>query len=95
MIEQKFCLHTIRPKSWKNGRGQTREIACSLPDEGYWRLSIADGTQEGPFSLFARLSRILTVIEGSGLRLNIAGQTHNFGSLNPIFFPGRTKQFQY
>ncbi len=88
MIEQKFCLHTIRPKLWKNGGGQTREIACSLPDEGYWRLSIADVTQEGPFSLFAGLSRILTVIEGSGLCLNIAGQTHNIGFLNPILFSG-------
>ena len=45
-------------------------------------------TQEGPFSLFAGVSRILTVIEGSGLRLNIAGQTHNVGFLSPILFSG-------
>ena len=28
------------------------------------------------------------VIEGSSRRLNIAGQTHNAGLLEPILFPG-------
>ena len=55
---------------WKNGGGVTREIA-RLDSDGamVWRLSIADVAVEGPFSKFAGMQRILTVIEGAGMRL--------------------------
>ena len=49
-------------------------------------MSIADVMQEEPFSKVNGLSLILPVIEGSAPRLNIAGQTHNVGPLDPILF---------
>jgi environmental stress-induced protein Ves len=55
---------------WKNGRGITREIAKSYSDKGLiWRLSSANITQDGPFSNFPNLSRILIVTTGIGVRL--------------------------
>ncbi|MCH2077236.1 MAG: HutD family protein [Rhodobacteraceae bacterium] len=51
-------------------------------------MSIADVTEEGPFSKFEGLSRILTVIEGDGLLLNINGQTHRADLLSPFAFSG-------
>ena len=45
-------------------------------------------THEGPFSKFNGFSGILLVIEGSSPRLNISGQTHNVGPLEPISFSG-------
>ena len=55
---------------WKNGGGVTREVAKSSDSQGLiWRLSLADVTQEGTFSTFPKLSRILTITQGAGMRL--------------------------
>jgi environmental stress-induced protein Ves len=62
---------------WKNGGGVTREIAASPPGAGIdafdWRVSIAEVSAGGPFSTFSGVDRFLTVIEGSGIRLEVAG----------------------
>lgn len=56
---------------WRNGGGITREIAHRRDGEAtLWRLSMADVGQDGPFSDFAGMTRILTVIDGAGLRLS-------------------------
>ena len=58
---------------WKNGGGATHEIARNGQSEKIlWRLSIADVTQDGPFSLFEGLRRSLTVIAGNGMGLHDA-----------------------
>ena len=44
-------------------------MAKSHSQAPFWRLSIANVDQEGPFSLFEGLDRILTVIEGKGIVL--------------------------
>lgn len=55
---------------WKNGGGTTREItAARIGDMLVWRLSMADVASDGPFSNFEGYTRILTVIEGKGVRL--------------------------
>ena len=55
---------------WKNGGGITREIAEARQDGALvWRLSMADVAGDGPFSNFAGLVRILTVIDGGGMAL--------------------------
>ncbi|BCG27468.1 hypothetical protein TUM18999_56590 [Pseudomonas tohonis] len=62
---------------WKNGAGSTQEI---LRDggadlEGFgWRLSIADVGQPGPFSAFTGYQRVITVLEGDGMRLVVDGR---------------------
>ena len=52
MIEQFFSRDTITASPWKNGGGVTREVAKSPSQAPFWRLSIANVDQEGPFSSF-------------------------------------------
>jgi environmental stress-induced protein Ves len=68
--------HQVMP--WKNGGGQTAEIAVfpadsALADFG-WRVSMATVASDGPFSVFEGIDRTLTVLEGAGLGLTIDGQ---------------------
>lgn len=61
---------------WKNGGGITRELAVWPPgasfDDFVWRVSMAEVHQDGPFSSFPGVDRILTLLEG-GLRLTVSG----------------------
>jgi uncharacterized protein len=64
-----------RRMPWKNGQGITHEIARE-PAEGedfLWRLSIAEVTTSGDFSLFPGYDRTITLIEGEGMRLEFDG----------------------
>lgn len=56
---------------WKNGLGYTTELLKeSLDDAEFaWRLSIAQVTQDGPFSDFAGYERILVLLRGQGITL--------------------------
>ena len=53
---------------WKNGGGLTREVMVSPPGAGLdafdWRVSIAEVRDAGPFSVFAGIDRVLTILEG-------------------------------
>lgn len=67
-----------RRMPWKNGGGETTEIAvwpenAGLDDFG-WRISMARVERDGPFSAFPGIDRTLTILEGAGLRLMIAGR---------------------
>lgn len=78
---------------WKNGGGITREIAV-WPDgadtnDFAWRVSLADVTADGPFSSFPGVDRILTVAEGAGMDLTIAGERSLLDlRFAPRHFPG-------
>ncbi|MBG4921706.1 HutD family protein [Pseudomonas aeruginosa] len=61
---------------WKNGAGSTEEIARDGGDglDGFgWRLSIADVGESGGFSRFAGYQRIISGLEGGGMRLRVDG----------------------
>ncbi|WP_327134779.1 HutD family protein [Streptomyces sp. NBC_01343] len=63
--------------AWKNGGGVTREIAAwpegaSTADFG-WRISLAEVAADGPFSAFPGVDRTLTLAEGAGMDLTVAG----------------------
>jgi uncharacterized protein len=74
---------------WKNGGGITREIASKTVDASLvWRLSMADVDSDGTFSNFAGLTRILTVIEGNGLRLVGPNGTFEAAYGEPVIFDG-------
>ncbi|MEP9347923.1 HutD family protein [Xanthobacter sp. KR7-225] len=65
-----------RRMPWKNGGGETIEIACfpegaGLADFG-WRVSAARVAAAGPFSLFPGVDRTLVVLSGEGLELGFA-----------------------
>ncbi|THA56603.1 HutD family protein [Streptomyces sp. A1136] len=62
---------------WKNGGGVTREIAAWPEGAGMedflWRVSLADVTADGPFSVFPGVDRVLTLAEGAGMVLTVGG----------------------
>lgn len=81
----------IPPKPWKNGGGVTREIALDADDRSViWRLSVADVGGDGPFSIFGGMARVLTVIDGAGLRLVHADGVLLARPREPVRFSGDT-----
>lgn len=66
-------------KPWKNGAGVTREVAAFPPGSGIetfdWRVSIADVTEDGPFSLFPGVDRTIIILSGDGVALEVAGRS--------------------
>ena len=54
--------------TWKNGGGETREIAAAPPGANLgtfdWRVSLATVAQAGPFSIFPGVDRTMMVLEG-------------------------------
>jgi environmental stress-induced protein Ves len=67
-----------RRMPWKNGGGETMEIAVSPEGAGLdafdWRVSMARVHRDGPFSAFPDVDRTLAILDGAGLRLAIAGR---------------------
>ncbi|WP_394700834.1 HutD family protein [uncultured Cohaesibacter sp.] len=63
---------------WKNGKGETVEIAISPEgaalSEFDWRLSMASVTEPGPFSPFPGIARVLAIVSGGGLQLILSGR---------------------
>lgn len=59
---------TRRQTPWRNGGGETAEVAAFPPGAGMdnfvWRVSIAVVRGDGPFSDFPGIDRILSVLEG-------------------------------
>lgn len=60
---------------WKNGGGETAEIAVFPTGAGVtdfeWRVSMARVDSDGPFSLFEGVDRTLLVLDGPGIRLDV------------------------
>lgn len=68
-----FDTATVAATPWRNGGGTTRELACfpagAAMDSFAWRISIADIDADGPFSAFAGIDRVITLLDGDGVRL--------------------------
>lgn len=64
-----------RRMPWKNGGGETREVAVSPPGSSLetldWRVSLATVAEHGPFSVFNGVQRTLCVIRGAGIQLHV------------------------
>ncbi len=74
---------------WANGRGQTIEMLREDGADGLsLRFSIATVSENGPFSLFAGINRVLTVISGPGFQLSGSGLALHAAPLAPVAFPG-------
>ncbi|MFS8045194.1 HutD family protein [Rhizobium sp. BR 314] len=63
---------------WKNGGGETVEIAVSPDGAGLadfdWRVSMATVATDGPFSVFPGIDRTLSILDGEGMTLFIEGR---------------------
>lgn len=84
---------THKRMPWKNGGGETVEIAVFPEDAGLgdfdWRISMATVASNGPFSLFEGVDRTLTILSGAGMALAIDGApaVHLDPSSEPLTFP--------
>jgi uncharacterized protein len=69
---------TYQLMPWKNGGGETCEIAAFPKNSDLnsfgWRISMARVASDGPFSVFPGIERTLTIIDGNGLWLTINNQ---------------------
>ena len=82
-----------RRMPWKNGGGETTEIAVFPEGAGLddfdWRVSMARVEASGPFSLFAGIDRTLAILDGAGIILSVEGRSA-FGLTarsEPLTFP--------
>ena len=81
---------------WRNGRGVTEELAIGPADASFerddwaWRISRAAVVEDGPFSLFPGVDRVLVLTEGAGLALRHGsdGATVRLTPLVAHAFPG-------
>ncbi len=67
----------LQPVPWRNGGGETREVAAHPPGAGFadfaWRISMATVGQDGPFSDFPGVDRTLAILSGDGIYLSVQG----------------------
>ena len=76
----------VRAEPWADGGGTTRELARA--DDGSWRISLADIGSDGPFSVLAGRHRVLTVVDGPVLDLDVEGEPHVVEPQRPFAFSG-------
>ncbi|AYG60975.1 HutD/Ves family protein [Rhizobium jaguaris] len=78
---------------WKNGGGETVEIAVSPEGAGLaefdWRVSMATVATDGPFSVFPGIDRTLSILDGEGMTLFIEGHrpVRLVQESDPLSFP--------
>lgn len=82
-----------RRMPWKNGKGETIEIAThphgAAIEDFDWRISTASVAEDGPFSVFAGVDRNLCVLTGDGIVLTVDGrETPLTQDSAPFAFPG-------
>ncbi len=83
--------HRVMP--WKNGLGETLEVARSPDGETLesfdWRVSVAPVVADGAFSVFPGIERTIAVIEGAGMELTLArGARHTLKPGMPFTYDG-------
>lgn len=87
-----FNFSSLPITPWKNGAGETREIiSVPSPDPDapfLWRASIAMLENDGPFSPFKGIDRVITLIEGQPLWLRGDGIDHHLQRWEPWAFSG-------
>jgi environmental stress-induced protein Ves len=96
-------LQDALPQPWRNGGGVTHELLAWAPvratdahpdgntQQADWavRVSVADITQDGPFSAFPGIDRCFTVLQGAGVVLTLRGtDMHLTPDSEPLAFDG-------
>jgi environmental stress-induced protein Ves len=95
MSMQFFSSHALPAAPWKNGGGTTQEVLCWPAGAGIdsfsWRISIAQIASSGPFSAFAGVDRIITLLGGDGVHLQAVDRSVDHvlqHCLQPFAFSG-------
>lgn len=84
---------TYDRKPWKNGGGITEDVWLfpegASHDDFDIRLSLAEISQDGPFSSFPGIDRTITLVGGDPFVLSFAnGESHRLDRLMPLSFDG-------
>jgi uncharacterized protein len=80
---------TFKRSVWRNGGGITHEIARNGNGDDFgWRISVAEVSSDGPFSLFPGYQRCLTVISGNGMELQGTVGSIDAPLHKPVWFSG-------
>lgn len=78
----------LSPVPWKNGGGNTIEIAIGPLDAGFddfdWRISLATIAEDGAFSQFPGVDRTLALVDGHGMTLQIDGEPALISDAEPV-----------
>ncbi|MES2714734.1 MAG: HutD family protein [Pseudomonadota bacterium] len=88
---QHIALEAVPPQPWRNGGGSTRELFTWPGGAAPWqlRISVADISQDGPFSAFDGVDRWFAVLQGAGVRLALPGGMQALALHSPpLHFPG-------
>ncbi|MES2943670.1 MAG: HutD family protein [Pseudomonadota bacterium] len=78
---RRFSVTELAAEPWRNGGGQTRQIAARPQADGDgwdWRVSLADIQCDGPFSAFTGIDRQAVLAEGRQLTLRDPEGTMHF-----------------
>lgn len=89
MMRPRLITVDSRPaQPWRNGGGVTREL-FAWPSGGpwRWRVSVADISQDGPFSAFEGVDRWFAVVQGAGVRLTLPDDAGGTVDLRPDSAP--------
>src|SRR4051812_17023413 len=74
---------------WKNGLGETKEIAVDDNEIFLWRFSRAALFQSGPFSLFPNYDRKILFLGADSVKMRIGGKEPvTVEPLTPFSFSG-------
>lgn len=86
MTLQLVSLGRTPAQAWRNGGGSTREL-LAWPSATGWqlRISVADITQDGPFSAYPGVARWFAVIDGAGVLLHGPDGQHLVDARTPPF----------
>jgi len=78
----------LSPAPWKNGGGNTTEIALGPPDASFddfdWRVSLATIAEDSAFSQFEGVDRTLALVDGHGMLLHIDGEPTLVSDAEPV-----------
>jgi environmental stress-induced protein Ves len=97
MTAHRYRRADLAIQPWKNGGGVTREVVSVPGQTGAagadfdWRVSIAHIAASGPFSSYAGIDRVITLLEGPGVHLRSPDGPidHRLDTpLAPFAFPG-------
>lgn len=87
-----FYAYDRRRTDWKNGGGTTSQVAGVPEGAGLedfdWRISIADVTSGGPFSTFTGVDRVIVLVDGKAMELDVDGVRHRLLRHRPFTFRG-------
>lgn len=89
-MRTRFDYAQLPVSRWRNGGGETREIASFPPGEAQfaWRASIATIDADGPFSPFPGVDRVITLLHGDSVLLHSEQGQQRLLPHQPWAFPG-------